>query len=57
MCLRAPETMSLLRVIKPKAMKNDKGRVGVIKLNVVDGRLLRLQIYPYKRRPFFLCNK
>ena len=26
--LRAPETMSPLGVIKPKAMKNDKGRKG-----------------------------
>ena len=26
--LRAPETMSPLGVIKPKAMKNDKGREG-----------------------------
>jgi hypothetical protein len=28
--LRAPETMSPSGVIKPKAMKNDKGREGVI---------------------------
>ena len=38
--LWAPETMSPLRVIKPKAMKNDKGRDGGHKIGKMGRRRL-----------------
>ena len=38
--LRAPETMSPLGVIKPKAMKNDKGREGDLKIVKMSRRCL-----------------
>ena len=43
--LRAPETMSPLGVIKPKAMKNNKGREGGHKFGKLGRR--RLWMAPY----------
>ena len=40
--LRAPETMSPLGVIKPKAMKNDKGREGGHKFGKMGRHRLRV---------------
>jgi hypothetical protein len=43
--LRAPETMSPFRVIKPKTMKNDMGREGGHKFGKMARR--RLWMAPY----------
>ena len=51
--LRAPETMSPFRVIKPKTMKNDMGREGGDKIGKMGRR--RLWTPPYSIHVFVVA--